>query len=99
VKAVILILKHATLLRISNLPEAALTNADLDYQRQNIDNSIRQNFRSYGLLSSVEQLTGFIMGVEIGWFILLLFVTSISYCPFSVISVLSHYRCIDDSVS
>jgi hypothetical protein len=92
VKAVTLILKHATLLRISNLPEAALTNADLDYQRQNIDNSldnsIQQCLESYALNLSVEQFAGFIMGTEIGWFILL-FVTSISYCPFSVISVLS----------
>jgi F0F1-type ATP synthase assembly protein I len=98
VKAVTLILKHATLLRISNLPEAALTKADLDYQRQNIDNSIQQYLRSYALNLSVEQFAGFIMGTEIGWFILL-FVTSISYCPFTVISVLSHYRCIDDTVS
>ena len=90
-KAVTLILKHATLLRTSNLPEAALTNADLDYQRQNIDNSIQQYLTSHALNLSVEQFAAFIMGTEIGWFILLLFVTSISYCPFSV---LSHYRCI-----
>jgi hypothetical protein len=99
VKAVTLILKHATLLRPSNLPEAALTIVDLDYQRQNIDNSVQQYLASYALNLSVEQFVGFIMGNEIGWFILLLFVTSISYCPFSVISVLSHYRCIDDTVS
>jgi hypothetical protein len=91
VKAVTLILKHATLLRTSNLSEAALTIVDLDYQRQNIDNSIQQYLTSYAL-KSVEQFAGFILGTEIGWFILFLFVTSISYCLFSVISVLSHYR-------
>jgi F0F1-type ATP synthase assembly protein I len=63
------------LLRTSNLPEAALTNADLDYQRESIDNSIQQYLRSYALNLSVEQFAGFIMGTEIGWFILLLFVT------------------------
>jgi F0F1-type ATP synthase assembly protein I len=91
VKAVTHILKHATLLRTSNQPEAALT--------KDLDNSIQQYLRSYSLNLSVEQFAGFIMGTEIGWFILLLFVTSISYCPFSVISVLSHYRHIDDTVS
>jgi hypothetical protein len=99
VEAVTLILKHATLLRTSNLPEAALTNADLDFQRENIDDSIQQYLGSFALNLSVEQFAGFIMGTEIGWFILLLFVTSISYCPFSVISVLSHYGCRDLTVS
>jgi hypothetical protein len=97
VQAVTLILKHATLLRTSNLPEAALTNVDLDYQRENIDESIQQYLATCASGVSVEQFVGFIMGTEIGWFILLLFVTSISYCPFSVISVLSHYRCINDT--
>ena len=92
-------LKHATLLRTSNLPEAALTNVDLNYQKQNVDESIQQYLTACALDVSVEEFAGFIMGTEIGWFLLLLFVTSISYCPFSVISVLSHYRCIDDSVS
>jgi hypothetical protein len=92
-KAVTLILKHATLLRFSNLPEAALTNADLDYQRENIDNSVEEYLRSHALNLSVEQFASFIMGTEIGWFIILLCVNLISYCPFSVISVLSHYRC------
>jgi hypothetical protein len=97
VKAVTLILKHATLLRTSNLPEAALTNADLDYQRQNIDESIQQYLTACASDVSVDQFANFIMDTEIGRFILFLFVTSIPYCPFSVISVLSHYRCIDDT--
>ena len=74
-KAVTLILKHATLLRSLNLPEAALTKVHLDYQRQNIDESIQQYLTACASDVSVEQFADFIMGTEIGWFILLLFVT------------------------
>jgi hypothetical protein len=75
-------LKHATLLQTSNLSKrAALTNVDLDYQRGNIDESIQQYLTPCASDVSVEKFAGFIMGTEIGWFILLLFVTSISYCP------------------
>ena len=98
-KAVTLILKHATLLRTSNLPEAALAIVDLNYQRQNIDESIQQFLTAYASDVSVEQFASFIMGTEIGLFILLSFVTLMSHYPFSDISVLSHYRCIDDTVS
>ena len=97
-KAVTLILKHATLLRTSNLPKAALTNVDLDYQRANTDGSIQQYLTACASDVSVEQFAAFIMSTEIGLFILP-FVTSISYCPFSDISVLCHYKCIDDTVS
>ena len=104
VKAVTLILKHATLLRISNLPKVALTSADQDYKKQDIDNSLDKSIQQY-LMAHASHLSegefaDFIMGTEIGWFILL-FVTSISYCLVSVISVLSHCHghCIDDSVS
>ena len=75
-KAVTLILKHATLLRTSNLPKAALTNVDLNYQRENIDESIQQYLTACASDVSVEQFADFIMSTEIGWFILLLFVTS-----------------------
>ena len=87
-KAVTLILKHATLLRTSNLPKAALTNVDLNFQKANIDESIQQYIKACTprLFSklSVEQFASFIMATDIGLFILLLFV--ISYCP----SVSSH---------
>ena len=97
-KAVTLILKHATLLRTSNLSRAALTNAELDYQKANIDGSIQQYLTTCASDVSVEQFAGLIMGTEIGLFMLLLSVILISYCPFRVISILSHYRCIDDTV-
>ena len=98
-EAVTLILKHATLLRTSNLPKAALANVDLAYLRENVDESIQQYLTACASDVSAEQFAGFIMGTEIGLFILLPFVTSISYYPFSDISVLSHCRCIDDTVS
>ena len=95
-EAVTLILKHATLLRTSNLPEAALTKADLDYQKQDIDKSVQQYLTACASDVSAEQFADFIMGTEIGWLILLLlFVTSISYCLYSAITVLSHCRCLD----
>ena len=98
-KAVTLILKHATLLRTINPPEMALTNVDMDYKRADIDGSIQQFLTACASDVSVEQFASFIMNTEIGLFIPLPFVTSISYCPFSVILVLSYYRCIDDTVN
>ena len=66
-------------LRTSNLPEAALTNVDLDYQRENVDESIQQYLTVCASGVSVEQFVGFVMSTEIGWFILLLYVASVSY--------------------
>ena len=70
-KAVTLVLKHATLLRISNLPEAALTKVDLDYQTANMDGFIQQYLTACASDVSDEQFASFIMGTEIGLFILL----------------------------
>ena len=95
VKATTLILKHATLSRTSSLPMVALTDVELDYQKANIDESIQQYLTTCASELSVEQFVGFIMVTDIGLFTLLLFDTSISYCPFSPISVLSQYRCIE----
>ena len=83
VKAVVLILKHATLLRASNLPQSALTYAELDYQKANIDVAIQQHLMTSASEHSAEQFASFIMGIDIGLF-LLPFVTSISYHPLSV---------------
>ena len=89
-KAVTLILKHATLLRTSNLPEAALTNVDLDYQKANIDESIQQYLIAYAFELSVEQFASFIMGTDIGLFIVTLHCCHLNILlSFSVISVLS----------
>ena len=85
-KAVTLILKHATLLRTSNLPEAALTNVDLDYQKANIDESIQQYLMACGLELSVAQFASFIMDTDIGLFILSLVLMS----PLYLITLLCH---------
>ena len=71
VEAVILILKHATILLLSDLsPESALTHAELDYQEANVDLKIKQHLASSSAeVQSVEQLTSFIMATDFGWFI------------------------------
>ena len=81
-KAVTLILKHATFLRNSNGPQSALTYAELDYQKANIDVTIQQHLITHGPEHSVEQFAGFIMSTDIGLCILP-FLTFISYHPFS----------------
>jgi hypothetical protein len=81
-KAVTFLLKHATFLRLSHLPLSALTYAELDYQKANIDVTIQQHLITHGQEHSVEQFAGFIMSIDIGLCILP-FVTSISYHPFS----------------
>jgi len=63
--AVILILKHATLLRFSNSQKLALGYAELGYQKANIDAVIEQHLREGGLEHSVEEFAGFIMGTDI----------------------------------
>jgi hypothetical protein len=99
VKAVTLILKHATFLRISIPPKSALTNAALNYQKANIDVTIQQHLTACASKQSVEQFVGFIMSTDIGLFISLPFVTSISNYSFRAMSVLSSYRCIEDTIS
>ena len=65
-EAVILILKHATLLRLSKLsPQLALTHADLAYQKANIDSKVEQHLRV-----SSEEHSAFIMATDIGVFVL-----------------------------
>jgi hypothetical protein len=74
VKAVTLILKHATFLRISNSPKSALIKAEEDYQKANIDMTIQQHLTACGSKQSVEQFMGFIMSTNIGLFIFFPFV-------------------------
>ena len=66
-KAVTLILKHATLLLTSNLKKKeALINVDLNYQKANIDESIQQCLTACASELSVEQFASFIMVTDIG---------------------------------
>ncbi|KAH9010873.1 hypothetical protein EDB85DRAFT_2160535 [Lactarius pseudohatsudake] len=63
--AVILILKHATLLRHSNLsPKSALIRAELDYREANIDLVIQQYLAS-SQEHIVELFEEFIMDTDI----------------------------------
>lgn len=66
-KAVILILKHATSLRLLDLPpESALTCAELDYQKSNIDFKIQEHLKASSQEHSVQQFAAFIMATDIG---------------------------------
>jgi hypothetical protein len=70
VEAVILILKHATFLRLSsNSSKLALTHAELDYQRANINLTIQRYLKSSSSEHLVEQFAGFIMATDISLFI------------------------------
>jgi hypothetical protein len=75
VKAVTLILKHATFLRTSMSPESALAEAEQKYQTANIDVIIQQHLTACAAEQSEEQFVSFIMSTDIGLFILLPFVT------------------------
>jgi hypothetical protein len=71
VKAVILILKHATSLHLLDFSrESALTQADLAYQEANIDLNIQQFLAASSQEHSVQLFAGFIMATDIGLFIL-----------------------------
>ena len=65
-QALVLIFKHATVLRLSNSQELALTNAELDYQKANIDVAIQKHLLAYAPEHSIEQFASFIMGTDIG---------------------------------
>ena len=65
-KAVTLILKHATLLLPSDLQKKeALINVDLHYQKANIDESIQQYLTACASKLSVEQFASFVMDTDI----------------------------------
>jgi hypothetical protein len=68
VEVVILILKHATSLRLSNNIEQALTLAELDYQQANIALKIEEHLKAFTPEDSVEKLSDFIMATNIGLF-------------------------------
>ena len=71
-KAVILILKHATFLRLSNLsPEPAITLAELDYKEANIDSAIQQCLMTHSQEYSIELFVDFVMTTDIRSFILM----------------------------
>ena len=65
-EAVIIILKHATFLRLSKVSrESALRKADLHYRQANVDQKI-QEYLTTCQVQSVTQFVGFIMATNIG---------------------------------
>ena len=97
-EAVLLILKHATVLRLSNTLKSALSQANLDYKKAKIDLTIQKHLLAYSFEDSVEQFVGFIMATEIGVFTPLS-VTIISHQAFSTISVSIQSQCIEKNIS
>jgi hypothetical protein len=95
VKAAILILKHATFLRLSNSPKSALAHADKDYQEANIDLAIQEYLMAPLPEHSVEQYAGFIMATNIGLFILAPLTITSHQAFFRAISVFSQNSCIE----
>ena len=67
-KAVILILKHATILQLSNAPKRALTLAGQDYQEAKMDLKIQEYLKAFTPEDSVGKFTDFIMATNIGLF-------------------------------
>ena len=70
VEAVIMIFKHATFLRLSNLsPESAVTHAEMDYCAGNMKLKIQQFLAASSQEHSIEQFASFIKANNISLFI------------------------------
>ena len=88
VKAAVIILKHATLLRLSNIPsKLALTHAEMEYWEANIDSKISEHLLVSSQEQSIELFAGFIMATDIGWSFLAS-LSIISHQAFSFISTI-----------
>jgi hypothetical protein len=66
VKAVILILKHATTLQLSNKAVQALSLAELNYKGANVDLKIQEHLKTFTPEVSVEKFADFIIATNIG---------------------------------
>ena len=92
-KATLIILKHASLLHLSNIsPKLALIRAELEYQQADIDSKIDEYLMMHSQAQGIELFAGFIMTTDIGQF----FFTSlkiISYQAFSPTSVFGSITC------
>ena len=66
VTVVILILKHATTLQLLSTLEEALTQAELDYQKANIDLQIQKHLQAFSPKDTVENFAEFVMATNIG---------------------------------
>ncbi|KAF8273968.1 hypothetical protein EI94DRAFT_975327 [Lactarius quietus] len=92
--AVIIILKHITLLRLSNLPpQSALTRADLEYREANMDSTIHEHLMASSQGEYIERFAAFIMATDIGWFILVCLAIVSHRTSFSCSSVFGRNPC------
>ena len=82
VKAVTLILKHATFLRASLPEKSALTTAELNYRKANIDATIQKHLEACASEQSVEQFVGFIMNTDMGLFLFIFSICNINILLF-----------------
>ena len=80
VKAVILILKHATFLQLSASLGSVLTQSESDYQQANIDLNIQQHLMACSSNYSIKKIVAFIMATDIGSFYSWICSNSISSC-------------------
>ena len=85
-KVVVLILKHATSLCLSLLPGPALIQADLDYQKADVNQNI-QHYVNASQGPSTELDKAFIMAIEIGS------VRLFSFLFKSHKTLISYFRC------
>ena len=70
-EAVILILKHATALQVSNLSaKLALVQAEWDYNEANVDFKIQEHIMASSQEPTVQTSAAFIMATNIGWLFL-----------------------------
>ena len=78
-KVLVCIFRHTTSLQVSLLPGPALIQADLDYQKADVDQKV-QEYISACQGPSAKLDEAFIMGIEIGSSILLSAQTIQSLC-------------------
>ena len=69
VKAVILILKHATFLQLSTPLGSALTQSESDYEHANMNLIIQQHLVASSSEHTIKGFVAFIMATDIGSFI------------------------------
>ena len=84
VQVVLIILKHATFLQLSKPSQLALIQADLDYQKANIDSKIQEHLNASSLEVSIEKFAAFVMATNISLYIFAS-VTILSHQSFSTI--------------
>ena len=78
----ILILKHAMFLHLSNNRESALTDAGLDFQKADTNLKIQDYLKAYSPEHSVEESTSFIMATDICMFIVVFVILPSSHQSF-----------------